>query len=117
MRFDKDNEVSFAKKLFRFIKYNKLLFLFIIVIVAHLFLAVLGSKGLLTKFKLQTDMKKFENQLLNEQKKNDSLKRIIEELNNSDTNTFFKFEKIAREKYGMTKEGEKIYKIVIDSTE
>ncbi len=113
MRSENDNEDGFVKKIFRFVKYNKLLFLFIIVIAAHLFLAVLGSKGLLTRFKLVSDKKQFENQLLNEQRRNDSLKKLIDELNNSDS----RFEKIAREKYGMTKEGEKIFKIEIDSTE
>ena len=107
-----DKEDSFAKKIFRFIKYNKLLFIYIIIIAVHLFLAVFGSKGMLTRYKLQSEKKQYEKQLFIEQKKTDSLKKEIEEINSSDS----RMEKIAREKYGMTKEGEKIYKIEIDST-
>ena len=47
-----------------------------------------------------------------EQKRNTEIKKEIDELNNSDK----KIEQVAREKYGMTKDGEKIYKIKIDST-
>jgi cell division protein FtsB len=40
------------------------------------------------------------------------LQREIDELKTSDK----KVEKVAREKYGMVKEGEEIYKIQVDST-
>jgi cell division protein FtsB len=45
-------------------------------------------------------------------KRSAELQKEVEELKSSDK----KIEKIAREKYGMTKEGEKIQRIVVDST-
>ena len=103
---------SLVKKIARFFKYNKLALIFLFVILAHSALAVFGSKGLLTRLKLESNKKQFEKQLLEEQKKTDELKQEIKELNTSDK----KIEKVAREKYGMTKDGEKIIKIKVDST-
>jgi len=62
--------------------------------------------------KLESEKTELENQLKAEMKKQDSLKNLIEELKNSDK----KIEEIAREKHKMTKEGEKIYNIIVDST-
>lgn len=107
-----DSKESFLKKIARFFKYNKLALIFSLVIIAHIGLAVFGSKGLLTRFKLETNRKQLEKQLQEEIKKSEDLKKEINEINTSDK----KVEKIAREKYGMTKDGEKIIKIKVDST-
>jgi cell division protein FtsB len=96
----------------RFIKYHKLLFLFIIFLLFSGYLSIFGNNGIIKRYKLESEKKLIEKQIETEQKKQDSLKQKIEDLKNSDA----ELEKVAREKYGMTKEGEKIIKIYIDST-
>ena len=98
-------------KVLRFIKYNKFFTFLTLVIISILIYAVLADKGLLTRLRFQNDKAKFEKQLLDERKKTDTLKKEVDSLNNSDE----KIERVAREKYGMTKEGEVIYKIEVDS--
>jgi cell division protein FtsB len=107
-----DNNDGILIKIARFFKYNKLALIFIFVIIAHAGLAVFGSKGFLTRMKLDSTKKQYEKQLQDEIKKSEDLKKEINDINTSDK----KIEKIAREKYGMTKEGEKIIKIKVDST-
>jgi cell division protein FtsB len=107
-----DNNDSLLKKIARFFKYNKLALIFMFVIIAHIGLAIFGSKGFLTRMKLDSTKKQLEKQMQDEVKKGEDLKKEINDINTSDK----KIEKIAREKYGMTKDGEKIIKIKIDST-
>jgi len=96
----------------RFIKYNLKLFFVVVFFMGLISLAVFGNKGILQRFKLESERQELEKQLEAEHKKSDDLRKEIEELKTSDE----KMEKIAREKYGMTKDGEKIYKVVVDST-
>jgi len=96
----------------RFIKYNVKLVFAVVFFTGLISLAVFGNKGLLQRIQLESEKKDLEKMLEAEVKKTDELKKEIEELKNSDK----KIEEIAREKYGMTKEGEKIYKVIIDST-
>ena len=96
----------------RFIKYNIKLFFVIIFFFGLISLAVFGNKGIIQRFRLETEKIDLEKQLEAEHKKSDDLRKEIEELKTSDE----KMEKVAREKYGMTKDGEKIYKVVVDST-
>lgn len=112
--FEEKEEIEdgFIKKIARFFKYNKLALFFSLIIIAHIGLAVFGSKGLLTRIRLESERKQLEKQLQEEWKKGDEMKKEINEINTSDK----KIEKIAREKYGMTKDGEKIIKIKVDST-
>ena len=105
-------EDGLVKKIARFFKYNKLALIFLLIIVAHIGLAIFGSKGFLTRMRLDNNRKQLEKQLQDEIKKGEELKKEINEINTSDK----KIEKIAREKYGMTKDGEKIIKIKVDST-
>lgn len=74
--------------------------------------AIFGNKGIIQRFKLESEKENLEEQLKAEIKKTQDLKKEVEELKSSD----IKIEKVAREKYGMTKEGEKIYRVIIDST-
>jgi cell division protein FtsB len=74
--------------------------------------AVFGKKGILQRVELEMENKQLQQQLKDEQEKTVKLQKEIEDLKSSDK----KIEKVAREKYGMTKEGEEIYKIQIDST-
>lgn len=112
--FEEKEEIKdgLIKKIARFFKYNKLALFFFLIIIAHIGLAVFGSKGLLTRIRLESERKQLEKQLQEEWKKGEDMKKEINEINTSDK----KIEKIAREKYGMTKDGEKIIKIKVDST-
>jgi len=106
---DKDGLI---KIIFRFIKYNLRIVLVIIFFTGLISFAVFGNKGLIQRFKLESEKKDLEVMLDAEIKKTKELQNEIEELKTSES----KQERVAREKYGMTKEGEKIYKVIIDST-
>lgn len=100
------------KNIARFMKYNSRLLLVLIFFAGLLSLAVFGNKGILQRYRLESERKDLEKQLDDEYKKAEVLRKEIEELRTSDE----KMEKVAREKYGMTKEGETIQKVIIDST-
>jgi len=104
-------EEGFFKTVIRYIYHKKKAFFFIVVMLALLTYAVLGKKGLLQRYELDMENRDLKEKLKNEQEKTIILQKEIEDLKTSDK----KIEKVAREKYGMTKEGEEIYKIVIDS--
>lgn len=108
----KDKKDGLFKITARFFKYNLKAVFVAIFFICLISFAVFGNKGLLQRIKLESEKKDLETQLENEIKKTKELQTEIEELKSSDT----KLEKVAREKYGMTKEGEKIYKIIIDTT-
>lgn len=96
----------------RFIKYHKVLIGVLIVFLVIAAYSFFSDKGLLTRIRMNREKERLSRMIEEEKRKQDSLKKEIELLNTSDK----KIEKIAREKYGMTKEGEIIYKIEIDST-
>lgn len=103
---------GFLKIFFRFIKYNLRLVLVIIFFITLISMAVFGNKGLIQRIRIESEKKDLENMLEAEIKKTKELQNEIELLKSSE----FRQEQVAREKYGMTKEGEKIYKIITDST-
>jgi cell division protein FtsB len=105
-------EEGFFKTIVRYIFHRKKAFLFIVIMLSLLSYAVFGKKGLLQRYELDIENRDLKEKLKNEQDKTLMLQKEIEDLKTSDK----KIEKVAREKYGMTKEGEDIYKIVIDST-
>lgn len=96
----------------RFIKYNKYFTLFIIILVTLVYMTVFGNKGLLHRLEMENEKSSLEEELKLENTRTKTLQQEVDELNNSDE----KIEKVAREKYGLTKEGEKIYKVTVDST-
>jgi len=100
------------KTIARFIKYNSRVVFVIIFFIGLISLTVFGNKGLIKRIQLESEKKDLEEILKAEIKKTEVLQKEIEELKSSDN----KIEKVAREKYGMTKEGEKIHKIIVDST-
>jgi cell division protein FtsB len=108
---NKEKSESIFVKILRFIKYNKFFTLLGLIIISVVIYAVVADKGLITRLKFQREKTKLEKQLIDEKKKQDTLRKEIDSLNNSDE----KIERVAREKYGMTKEGEVIYKIELDS--
>jgi cell division protein FtsB len=101
-----------AAAIVRFLKYNLRLAIVLIFFAALISFALFGNKGILQRMKLESEKETLENQLNTEMKRSAELQKEVEELKSSDK----KIEKIAREKYGMTKEGEKIQRIVVDST-
>lgn len=100
-------------KILRFIKYNKLFTLIIAVFLVLVFYIFFADKGFLTRLKFQREKAKLEKQLIEDRKKQDTLRMAVDSLLNSD----LKIEKVAREKYFMTKEGEVIYKVEYDSSD
>ncbi|HMS63621.1 MAG TPA: septum formation initiator family protein [Ignavibacteria bacterium] len=107
-----DQKDGFLKVIFRFIKYNLRIVFVIIFFIGLISFALFGNKGLIQRMELESERKELEGSLNAEINKTKELQKQIEELKNSEA----KQEQVAREKYGMTKEGEKIYKIIIDST-
>lgn len=90
-------------------KQKKILLIFFVTAVALLiiFTLVFTEKGFYTNYKLNQEKEALKITLDSLKRINDSLRTEIELLKSDD----FKIEKVAREKYGMVREGEKIYKI------
>ena len=103
---------SFFKNIVRYIYHRRKFFLYLLVVLAILSYAVFGKKGILQRVELEMENRQLKEKLKTEQDKTLMLEKEIEELKTSDK----KIEKVAREKYGMVKDGEEIYKIVVDST-
>ena len=111
MKEDKERESSF-KNFLRFLKHNKIFGLFLIIVLLLIYMTIFGNKGLIYRIDLESEKKQLEEQLQTEINKGEEFQKEINELNNSKS----KIEKVAREKYGLTKEGEEIYRIKVDST-
>ena len=103
---------SFFKNIVRYIYQRRRLFTYLLVLLLILSYAVFGRKGILQRVDLELENRQLQQKLKNEEDKTQALQKEIEELKTSDK----KVEKVAREKYGMKKEGEEIYKIAVDST-
>ena len=103
---------GFFKNVVRFIYHRRKLFLFLVILLAIVSFAVFGKKGVLQRVELEMENRSLKEKLAAEQQKTIILQKEIEELKTSDK----KIEKVAREKYGMVKEGEEIYKVATDST-
>lgn len=103
---------GFFKNIVRYIYHRKKFFLYLVVLLAILSFAVFGKKGILQRVELEMENRQLKEKLAGEQQKTLMLQKEIEEIKTSDK----KIEKVAREKYGMVKEGEEIYKVVTDST-
>jgi len=105
-------EEGFFKSILRYMYHRRKSFFFLFIMLALLSYAVFGKKGLLQRYELEIENRDLKEKLKNEQEKTLILQKEIEDLKTSDKKT----EKVAREKYGMTKDDEEIYKIVVDST-
>ena len=110
MPVNKDD--SFFKNIVRYIFQRRRFFTCLLVLLLILSYAVFGRKGILQRVDLELENRQLMQKLRDEQDKTQSLQKEIDELKTSDK----KVEKVAREKYGMKKEGEEIYKITVDST-
>ncbi len=86
--------------------------MYVLVLLLIVTYAVFGKKGILQRVELEMENKELQRKLKEEQEKTLILQKEVDDLKSSDK----ELEKMAREKYGMTKEGEEIYKVQIDST-
>jgi cell division protein FtsB len=103
---------GFFKNIARYIYHRRKFFMYLAVLLAILSYAVFGKKGVLQRVELEMENSQLKEKLKAEQDKTILLQKEIEDLRTSDK----KIEKVAREKYGMVKDGEEIYKVVVDST-
>ncbi|RPI17680.1 MAG: hypothetical protein EHM58_08435 [Ignavibacteriae bacterium] len=103
---------SFFKNIFKYIFSRRKFFIYLLILLVVASYAVFGKKGILQRVELEMEVKELRVKLKEEQDKTLILQKEIEDLKTSDK----KIEKTAREKYGMVKDGEEIYKIQIDST-
>ncbi|MFA5012603.1 MAG: septum formation initiator family protein [Ignavibacteria bacterium] len=74
---------------------------------------IFSDKGILTKMKFQKDKQSIDKQVTEKKQEQDSLRKVIDSLTNSND----MIEKIARERYFMSKEGEIIYKVEQDTND
>ncbi|MFA7360905.1 MAG: septum formation initiator family protein [Candidatus Kapaibacterium sp.] len=107
------NDENIFIRVLRFIKYNKLITFVIAIGLFMLFFIFFSDKGYLTRIKFQKEKDRIEKQVAEEKKKQDSLRKVIDSLTNSND----MIEKIARERYYMSKEGEIIYKVEQDTND
>jgi cell division protein FtsB len=103
---------NFFKNIIRYIFQRRKFFLYVLILLLIMCYAVFGKKGILQRVDLELENRQLQQKLKSEQEKTQYLQKEIDELKTSDK----KVEKVAREKYGMVKEGEEIYKIAVDST-
>lgn len=85
-------------------KSRKQLVIYLIIIVAMLYFIIFDNYGLIKRFSIQKENEQKRTDILNEIKVKDSLKREMHKTE-FDSN---EIERIAREKYGMIKQGEKV---------
>jgi len=105
-------EDGFFKNIFRYLYQRRKMVLFLLVLFVIVIYAVFGKKGILQRVELEMENEELRTKLKEEQEKTIMLQKQIDELKSSDK----ELEKVAREKYGMLKEGEEIYKVHVDST-
>jgi cell division protein FtsB len=103
---------SFFKNILRYIYYRRRFFVYLFILLVIIAYAVFGKKGILQRVELEMENRELQQKLKDEQEKTLYLQKEIEALENSQK----KIDEVAREKYGMVKDGEEIYKIQIDST-
>ena len=108
----KNDDNIFIRAL-RFIKYNKLITLFISIGLFMIIYIIFSDKGIITKIKFQKDKQSIEKQVSEKKQEQESLRKVIDSLTNSND----MIEKIARERYYMSKEGEIIYKVQKDTND
>lgn len=107
-----NREDSLLKNLIRYIYRRRKTFAYLTIILLILSYAVLGKKGIFQRVELELENRALQEKLKDEKEKTLMYQKEIELLKTSEG----KIEKVAREKYGMAKEGEEVYKVVIDST-
>jgi cell division protein FtsB len=87
------------------LRYKKRLLLVIALLAIILGFILFSSYGVVTRVKLTSDKQKKYEELKNLIMQNDSLRNVIKDMKSDTT----EIERLAREKYGMIKKGEKVY--------
>src|SRR5512136_1157898 len=95
-------EDGFFRNIFRYFYHRRRMLLYVLVLLLIVTYAVFGKKGILQRVELEMENKELQRKLKEEQEKTLILQKEIEDLKSS----YKEVEKTAREKYGMTKEGE-----------
>lgn len=106
-----EGKESILKRIFRIFKYNKFLIIIFVLFCISLYVSFFGNKGFFERKKLDNENKAIQKMIYEDSLKSVDLKKEIEELEKSDK----KIEQVAREKYKMTKPGEKIIRIKADT--
>lgn len=109
----RNSDDNFFIRTLRFVKYNKLITLVIAAGLFMLFYIFFSDKGFFTRMRFQKEKERIEKQVTDKKHEQDSLRKVIDSLTNSND----MIEKIARERYYMTKEGEIIYKVEQDTND
>lgn len=99
------------KKIFRFIKYHKIFISILIFISLFILFIIFSEKGLISRAKLEIENKQLMQEIQKDSLEGVMLDKEINDLKTSDK----KIEQVAREKYKMSKKGEKIFQIKVDS--
>ncbi|MCS7230085.1 MAG: septum formation initiator family protein [Candidatus Kryptonium sp.] len=84
---------------------NPVNLIFISIVIALLFYLVFAEKGLIKRVKLEIELKKLKKEIEKIENENASLREKIHKLETDPK----EIERIAREKYGMAKEGEEVF--------
>jgi cell division protein FtsB len=103
---------GFFRNVSRYIYYRRRFFFYLLILLVIIAYAVFGKKGILQRVELEMENNELKQKLKDEQEKTLYLQKEIEDLKNS----LKKIDEVAREKYGMVKEGEEIYKVQVDSS-
>jgi cell division protein FtsB len=109
-RQNKDD--GFIKTITAYVLYRKKFFMMLFIFTVMVSFVMFGKKGFLQRYELEIENRELKEKLKLEKEKTIYLQKEIQEIKTSDK----KVEKIAREKYGMVKEGEEIYRVITDST-
>lgn len=100
------------KSSFRFIKNHKFFIVITIFLCVFIVFLIFNDKGFISRAKLEKENKELIKQIQEDSIEGIKLDNEINELKTSDK----KIEQVAREKYKMSKKGEKIFQIKVDST-
>jgi len=111
MKEEKEEKYPLLISILRVFVRNKFLIILLIVFIIALYISFFGGKGFFEKQKMLDENKTIQKMITEDSLKSIELNKEIKELKESDE----KIERIAREKYNMTKPGEKIFRIKADT--
>ncbi len=94
-------------KIFNIIQKNKVKSALILLAILFLYSFIFSDYGLMERFSLEIKLKETKKEVKENKKTSDSLKKIIFKLKTDS----LEIERIAREQYGMIKDGEEIFYI------
>lgn len=104
-----DKFLEILKPIARFLKKRNRLVLFVLILFIGFFNVIFGNYGIIQRFKMKYENREMKTAIANEIKSQKELKARIILLKNDKLT----IEKLAKERYGMVKPGESLYKIQI----